>query len=490
MLNWTAMLVGMLVQFFLSPFTVHHLGNLIYGIWVLVVSSVAYFNLLDLGLRSAIVRFVSKGFTQGQHEDARKVVCTALWLRIGIGIIIVLSGGGLAAAFPSLFRIPAELWRPTRISILLVATSLAITLASGVSGAILAAIHRFDLLSSVNIFRVFLRTAGFVWLLRHGYGILGLASWELLASFVTGIGFTLCWWFTYPQLRSFWGPPDREVMRKIWGYSVYVFVGTIGGAIVYHTDNIVVGMLVATSAVSFYAIAGNLVMYVREAVMAMSSTFVPLASSFEAEGKGDKLKHLLIHGTRASLLLCLPICVSLFFRGHTFIGLWMGPDYATVSGILVQILAVNVILGMANITAGGMAFGMEKHRQVAICTIVEAVANLALSILLVRPLGIYGVAWGTVIPGIFIHLFWWPRYVSTFIEINPREYVWKAWGNASLAAIPFALACRWEEQHLVAHNLTVFFMQIAAILPLFLVGVALLFWREVRPFVYRQLRWA
>ena len=489
MLNWAAMLVSMLVQFFLSPFTVHHLGNLVYSVWILVVSTVAYFNLLDLGLRSAIVRFVSKGYTQGLHEDARKVVCTALWLRIGIGTAIVLLGTGLAAAFPRLFTIPTELRQATRLSIILIATSLAITLASGVLGAVLAAIHRFDLLSFVNIFRAFARMAGFVWLLRHGYGIVALAAWELLAAVLTGVGLTWFCWITYPELRAFFGPPDMAVMRKICGYSIYVFIGTIGGAIVYHTDNIVVGMFVTTSAVTYFAIAGNLVAYAREILFAMSSTFVPLASGFEAEGKNEKLRHLLIQGTRASLVLFLPVCIALFFRGHTFISLWMGREYAVISGTLIQILLLNQVLAMANITAGGIAYGMEKHRPSAIWAIGEAIANLTLSILLVRRMGIYGVAWGTVIPGIVINLICWPYYISTFLDISAYEYIWKGWGYAALAATPYGLACRWEEQHLVANNLAVFFIQIIAILPLFLLACVVVFWKQVRPHFYRRLGW-
>ena len=69
-LNWAAMLAGMLVPFFLSPITVHHLGNLVYGIWVLIISSVVYFNLLDLGLRNAVVTFVAKAHTQGAHQES------------------------------------------------------------------------------------------------------------------------------------------------------------------------------------------------------------------------------------------------------------------------------------------------------------------------------------------------------------------------------------------------------------------------------------
>ena len=62
--NWLAMAASMAVAFFLSPFLVHRLGNAAYGVWILAISSVQYFGLLDLGMRSSVLRYVSKKGTR------------------------------------------------------------------------------------------------------------------------------------------------------------------------------------------------------------------------------------------------------------------------------------------------------------------------------------------------------------------------------------------------------------------------------------------
>ncbi len=59
---------------FLAPFVVHRLGNVAYGVWVLAISSVGYLNLLDLGMRSSVIRFVSKGNTTQDHEGASEAL--------------------------------------------------------------------------------------------------------------------------------------------------------------------------------------------------------------------------------------------------------------------------------------------------------------------------------------------------------------------------------------------------------------------------------
>ncbi|HKO02716.1 MAG TPA: hypothetical protein VJ032_13535, partial [Thermoanaerobaculia bacterium] len=40
----------------LMPFTVRHLGQTEYGVWMLVASMTAYFQLLDLGYGNGVVR--------------------------------------------------------------------------------------------------------------------------------------------------------------------------------------------------------------------------------------------------------------------------------------------------------------------------------------------------------------------------------------------------------------------------------------------------
>jgi O-antigen/teichoic acid export membrane protein len=488
LVNWLAMLANMLVPFFLSPFTVHRLGNALYGIWVLIVSSVVYFNLLDLGMRNAVVSFVARAYSEQAHGEASRVIATAIWLRLGIGLVILLLSVALAAVFPLLFGIPRALFPTVRLAIVLSALGIAMSLAFGITGAILSALHRFDLLSSVTIARVLLRAGGIVWLLSRGHGLVAMALWELSVALLVGLAQSWICLREYPGLREGCGRPDWDTARKIWAYGSYASVITLAGAILYYSDNIVVGAILGSTAVTFYAIAGTLGSSAGQVVAALSSTFAPLASSLDAAGKSEQLRRLLVQGTRASLLLFLPISCALFFRGQTFIGLWMGHDYAAVSGVVLQILLLNCVLTTANGSSCSIAYGLAKHRPIMVWALVEAGVNLTLSILLARRIGIYGVAWGTAIAGVICNLMFWPRHVARLVRISPGEYIWKAWGAATLASVPFGIACYWEERHLTANSLPAYFLQIAAILPLSLLAAAVLFRQELTQYLRHLLK--
>jgi O-antigen/teichoic acid export membrane protein len=482
LLNWAALLIGMVVPFFLSPFTIHHLGNLLYGIWILVTSSVSYFQLLDLGLRNAVTTFVSKSRALEACEESRRIVSAAVWIRLGISALILVLAVLLVLWFPRVFLIPHEQVFPARIAIILMALSLGVGLASGVPAAVLAAVHRYDMLSAVTLLRTLVRTAGFVYLLEHRHGIVALAAWELSASILMALIYVALCVSVVPELRQSLPRPESEMVRRLWGYGAYAFLITIGGAIINYTDNGVVGVFLSPGAVTFYAIAANLILCSREVISTMSNMFVPVASGFDAGGRTEQLRELLVRGTQASLLLSLPISIVMFVRGQTFIGLWMGREYGVIAGGVLQILLLNQVLTVANLTSGGIVFGLARHRPLAAWALFEAVINLLLSVVLVRKIGIYGVAWGTAIAGVICNVAFWPRYISKLLQLSVRSYLWKAWGRAALAAVPFAAACWYEEHHWQTKGLVSFFAQTIAILPIFAVAAVSLFWKKDSPY--------
>jgi O-antigen/teichoic acid export membrane protein len=477
--NWLALAVATLAGFFMSPFVVHHLGNVAYGVWVIIGSLVSYMNLLDLGLRGAVTRFVSKGNTQGNHEESSQAVSGALWIRLWISLAIVLAGLLLSFGFNRFFGIPVALQQAARIAMLVTAVTVAINLWCGVFGGVLTALHRYDLTSSVAVLQTCLRVAGIVFLLRSGHGILALAIWDLCTSIAANTALVILCFVSYPRLKVVFGRPDRATLQKLWTYSSYVFLINLAVQVTYYTDNLVVGAFLSPAAVTLYAIGGLLISYSRQIVFPMTTTFMPLASSFEAEGSHDNLRRLLIHGTRAALIVSLPIEVALFFRGHTFIHLWMGEQYAQPSGTVMQILLLSVVFSTANTTSAGIAYGMEKHKRVAFWAMGEAAANLILSIILVRRIGIYGVAWGSAIPSVIVEMLLWPAYVSKLVAIPIRTYLWETWFRTTLGVIPFGLACALAERFWPAPNLAVFFLQIAALLPLLPLTLALIFRKEL-----------
>jgi O-antigen/teichoic acid export membrane protein len=480
MMNWVAMAVGMVVPFFLTPFVIRHLGLTAYGIWILAVSTVSYLGVLDMGLRSAVIRFVSKAEAQGKPEDATRVIGAALWVRVLIATAVAVLSIGLALLFPHLFKIPSGMQRPAQLTVLMCALSVALTLISGVFGAVLAAIHRFDVLSLVSASQTLARAAGVILILTSGHGLITLAFWEVSISLLGGLTTMGMALKLFPPCRARLARPDKGILKMIWSYSFTTFIFIIATQIIINTDNLVIGAFISVGMVAFYSIGGSLMSYSTQVVTSVSTTFTPMASNMEAAGRAEGLQRLLLRGTQGTLAILLPISLALVLRGKTFIGLWMGPQYSEISGTVLQILIVSQFFGIADGTAASIMMAIDKHKPVARWAVAEAVLNLGLSIVLVKTIGIYGVAWGTSIATAFVHLVFWPRYVRKVLGVPVRRFLWEGWMKITLCSIPYALVCAVTDRYWHASNLAVFFAQIIAILPVYVVCVLAVFRSEVK----------
>lgn len=466
----------------------HRLGNVAYGVWVLAISTVNYLTLLDLGMRSSVLRFVSKGHTQQDHEGASEIISAALWVRLQISALVLVLSGVLAAVFPHVFKVPASLARDAREAILIIGVTTAVTMSLGVLGGVLSALNRYDLQSYATLLQLAIRVGGVVAVLLAGHGIVAIAFCELAAAVVGNIVLALIARKIYPELRIRLKKPKMDVLRQIWSYSVYAFLITVAIQLVYQTDNLVVGAFVSASAVTFYSIGNSLCRYADQIVGSMTMTFVPAASTYEASGNTDSLRSLYYNGTRATMAISLPILVTLLIRGKSFIGLWMGPQYAETSGTVLMILAAALLFSMPNNTAGAIAYGVEKHKTIAKWAIGEAITNLTLSVILAHWFGLYGVAIGTLVPSLFVHLFLWPRYVSELVSVSTFEVFWKVWGPMFVVAAPFAVASYAVDVVFPARNIAIFFLQVIALLPIFLMSLGLVFRGAVRRQIFPRVK--
>jgi O-antigen/teichoic acid export membrane protein len=95
----TALAVGLLV----TPVLVHGLGAERYGTWVLIGSSMSYFNLLQFGFATATVRYVAAARAQDDLDRVRRVIATSFVLLSAPGLAVLLAAPGLAFLLPKIF---------------------------------------------------------------------------------------------------------------------------------------------------------------------------------------------------------------------------------------------------------------------------------------------------------------------------------------------------------------------------------------------------
>jgi O-antigen/teichoic acid export membrane protein len=469
--NWGGYLFSVILTFFLSPFVVNHLGATAYGVWILLVSLTGYLGLLDLGVRGAVTRYVAKFYAREEHNDAGGIVSSALGIFAVAGIVAMTISIGLATFALSHFRISSEYQSAARLVVPLAGATVAVSLLGGVFGGVLAGLQRFDLLNGIEVGMSGLRAIAIVWSLKSGYGIRALALIQFCSSLASTVTYVLLGRRLYPHLRVHMADINRKRLQLIFYFSAYSFLLQIFASLILYTDAVVISLYLPVSLVTFFAIGGNLISYARALVAGISQLMTPLASSLQAGGDEEGLRRALLDGTRYGTCLMMPICLTFMLRGSTFIGLWMGSQYADLSGRVLWVLAFSGLFSAGIQVAWGIILGLGRHRALVPVSLVEALANLGLSIFLVQRSGVVGVAWGTTLPNVLVCLLFWPVYLNRSLDVPLGKFCWNTWLRPGIALVPFGLASYVLDRWWTAQNLLAFLAQVALALPLAAIGV-------------------
>src|ERR1700722_4417421 len=87
--SWGGLAVNIAVGFFLSPFILHHLGDDAFGLWVLIFSLTGYYGIFDFGIRSSLIRYVSKFQATGDKDELARLINTSLFTYTCVGVALL-----------------------------------------------------------------------------------------------------------------------------------------------------------------------------------------------------------------------------------------------------------------------------------------------------------------------------------------------------------------------------------------------------------------
>jgi O-antigen/teichoic acid export membrane protein len=459
--TWVGYVVTLLVGFLLAPFVVHHLGNTGYGVWTLVSSLTGYFGILDLGLRQSVGRFVARHMALKDDDNVNRTVSNALAMLGLAGVLGFLAAVAANFSF-GIFHVQGHFQIDARIALLISGVYLAIALPMSVFNAILFSLERFDIVTGITVLGALTRATFVVLALSHGHGLISLALVTLCVGSAEYLSAALCAKRLYPRLQ-----PRRQYIafdkcKELFNFGIYRFMWIVANQLIFYTDSLVIGIFLNAASVTFYVIAGSLINYGRNVVSLAADTFYPAATRLDAKQDTAGLQDLLILGTRIAMTVGLPLCLGFLFIGKQFIVLWMGPAYA-ISAVYLNVLTIAQFTSMPQYISALILVGMAKHKILAYVTLAEGVTNLLLSVLLVRRIGLIGVAWGTVIPHIISTAIIIPLYTLSILKMTWSDYVVRGFLRPVAAAIPAAGLCYTFSTLVVKPSWFVFGFEVLAV---------------------------
>lgn len=392
------------VGLFLMPFNLHHLGKEAYGLWLLTASVMAYFSVLDLGYGSALVKFVAQYRTLRQPRAINEIVSTLFFVYAAVGTVAYLCAVVVAFNMGRVFPLSADQAALGRDLLLMTGLYVALGFPFGVYGAVMNGFQRYDENSVVAIVMSVTVAIINVWMLTAGYGLRELVAATTLVRIASLLVYRANAHRAFPPLHVRPTLISRVRLREVTGFSVYSMLIDFAQKLNYSADPAIVAAFLGNAAVAMWGVAERITSATQRTTNQLNTVLFPLIVDSDASQSPERLRNILVVGTRVSIAMVAAVTVPLLIFAHPLVRSWVGPGFESSAQVL-QVLAVAIAFRVSQATSMTLLKGAGRHRFVAWTNLATGATNIAFSIVLIQRLGLVGEAWGTLIPLAAVSMF-------------------------------------------------------------------------------------
>jgi len=410
------------ITFVLTPVLIKNMGNYDYGLWEMVGAIIGYMGILDLGIRPAVSRFAARYIALKDTDALTRLYATAWYFLLVVGLTIGAIVLVWAVFFPQTLAQEDGITGKYTIWLLIIAVQLLITFPSYVAESFMEAYQEYYLKNNITIVNSVIGAAVVLYFITPSNALILLAAVNSVGVITKYLW--LVWYMQYKRrfLRFKWQYFSRAQLKELLGFSMKTVVQGLASRMENATDTLVIGFFLGPALVPLYSVPANLVNYIRMIAMNMTHVFMPYFSSLNASGEHEKTLKVYIIGSKLTIAALLILVIGVMLLGENFLYLWVGAEIADTASEILWILVAFSALPMLNPFASRYLTALNLHGFYAKWAPVSGLANLGLSVLLVGPMGIQGVALGSLIPALVFQ----PIvliYCCKHLEISVLAYV-------------------------------------------------------------------
>lgn len=401
--NYVGIAGTIVIAFMLSPFLVHTLGDTGYGIWSVVSALTGYMALLDLGVSSAIAKYVSSHKAKRDFSSVDAVIASGLMITLVVSCGLVLISPFLASGFVSVFDFKDELGETVHTLILVASLDIGIFITTGVLMGTFYGVQRYEVTNAIKLLRALFRALLWYYFLNSGYGLVAMGVIAMVSNIVAAFVLVYALKRLEPCINLNMRRANRATVSKIFGYSKYTFLSMVAMQLVYYSDAFVIGFFMSAAAITYYTIPWSLGEYTNKMIQAIAQTFVPVFSEQEATLGNRAIYETYITGTKMMLLVSNLLCLGVLAVGDYFVALWMGPVYAEKCSAVLSIIFITQLIKGPQLLSYSILLGTANHRTFAFYNFCFSLLNLFLSVVLIQRYELVGVAIGTAVTQVLFY---------------------------------------------------------------------------------------
>lgn len=425
--NYGSIFTSAIVTLISVPIGLHYFGPVRYGIWFVMASILAYLKMADFGIGLSTLTHIAQS-PESSHQRVILRHSINLLLIISsllIGVILIVS-----YLFPSwiaiMGKIPSNFQKEAAISVLILGILTFLQMPTTAFTAAFSGLQKVYWNRAYGAFNSIASLVALLVTVLFQGNLVTLAIFTGVGSILVGIISGIHLFITQPDIRprfteKITGAPSNKL---IFTSGIRFLALQVASLIILSTDNVVISHYLGPEMVTPYAITFKIFLMCMIFINGSIVALWPLYGQASENNNWDWIQRTYNHVTLPLLVAGGLVWIGGIIFCKQFINLWTGPTgYAGL--LTVFALGGYVYLSTFGGSNASIVNGLNPTNIVVICGLIEAALNIGISILLVRSLGLGGVALGTFVAHLASSSWFYPLYIryrtskKISIEIKP-----------------------------------------------------------------------
>jgi O-antigen/teichoic acid export membrane protein len=393
--NISGKIIAFSLGLILTFYIVKKIGLENYGIYSLIIATGGYIGILDLGISTSFVKYISEFYTLKDKDRINTLMNTGFLFYLILGIFIVFLVFFLGDFIISFLNIPTNFKEEAFKVFILYSLILAFSGVFSPFTAVLMGIQRMDISNKILSLTAILNALGTVLFLELGMGLYGLVLNNLIILIISSL---INIYISFNMLPGLVFNPflfSKDMFLKIFGYGYKLQVTKLSSIFSSHLEKLILSRLLSLNYVAFYQLGNSLVEQIKNVPLLLTGALFPAFSEMGASNRIKDIKEGYIRGTKYLAFITVPILAFVSAFAYAFFMLWFGHGYDNAAYIAAMIswgYMINTIFGGVG---AALVQGIGRTDIQMKGAILNLALNISLSYIFIYKFGFKGAALGT-----------------------------------------------------------------------------------------------
>jgi O-antigen/teichoic acid export membrane protein len=409
-----------LFSFLLLPYIIKKLSIEGYGIYILITSLVGFYGILDLGLGSALIKYVAELHEKNDFERLNIYINSTVIFQ---GIIGLLSSSAIifySKNILNLLNVSKTNFTETTFALNLCALGFLFTFIGGAYRSVLQGLQLYKYTSIMDTLVNLALNLFVALILFMGYGLIGSIIINVIVAFLTFAGYYILVKINVPSYSvSLF--INIKVLKDIIHFSFFIFLSKISAIFSNYIVKFIISFFLGPAAVTYYTVPSKLVGAVGGISSSGLSSIFPFSSQLNTCSNNYEIKELFLHSAKLYLMIILPIVILIVLFSKQILTIWVGKEFAERAWIVLSIIAFSSCVGSLSTIPNLIILGMGNSKLIGIFSFITITLYAVFVPTLTEIFGINGAALALLLTSLVV-IYYVIAKTTKYIKSSIQEY--------------------------------------------------------------------